>query len=319
MTTNSQSSSIPSVSKHPLPRILVTGGTGFIGRPLVHRLVRLGFPVSVFTRNCPRARQLLPKAVRCINHLRQIPDQEDIAVVINLAGEGIADKRWSVRRREQLFASRIGVTESLNRFFATRKPPELLLSGSAIGFYGAQSDELLDERARHHVGFAHHLCYEWESAAAEFESLGTRVCCLRLGVVLGQGGGMLQRMLLPFRFGLGGKIGDGQQWLSWIHRDDLIAALLFCMSHKTLSGPINFTAPEPVRNQELTRLLAAALQRPALLPIPAWLVQALFGEMGDELLLSGQRVIPAVLAASGFQFRYPSLAQALQACLSLEK
>ncbi|BFM16414.1 TIGR01777 family oxidoreductase [Maricurvus nonylphenolicus] len=318
MTINTQSPSITSASKHQLPRILVTGGTGFIGRPLVHRLTKLGFPVTVFTRNCPRARLLLPKAVRCINHLRQIPDQEDIAVVINLAGEGIADKRWSAKRREQLFASRIGVTESLAHFFSTRKPPELLLSGSAIGYYGAQNDELLDEKARHQVGFAHHLCYEWESAASEFESLGARVCCLRLGVVLGQGGGMLQRLLLPFRLGLGGRIGDGRQWLSWIHRDDLIAALLFCLSHKTLSGPINLTAPEPVTNQEFTRLLATALERPALLPMPAWLVQVLFGEMGDELLLSGQRVIPAVLEASGFKFKYPSMAQALDACLSLD-
>lgn len=300
------------------PKVLVTGGTGFIGCPLVHRLVHLGFHVTVFTRNCPNARLRLPKSVRCINHLRQIPEQDDIGVVINLAGEGIADKRWTARRREQLFASRIGVTEALARFFSTRAAPELLLSGSAIGFYGAQQDELLDERARHHVGFAHHLCYEWESAAQEFEALGTRVCCLRLGVVLGQGGGMLQRLLPPFRFGLGGRIGDGKQWLSWIHRDDLINALLFCLSHKTLSGPVNLTAPEPVRNAEFTRLLASALQRPALLPMPAWLVQLLFGDMGEELLLSGQRVVPGVLEASGFQFKYPGMQQALSACLSLE-
>ena len=296
--------------------VLVTGGTGFIGRPLVHLLVQQGFRVTVLSRQ-GHSKTLLPASVRCITSLCHLEGDAQIPIVINLAGEGIADRRWTARRRKQLFDSRIGLTESLFHSFESRPAPDILLSASAIGFYGSHQDEWLDEQGKIQHGFAHHLCYEWELAATAFEALGTRVCQLRFGVVLGPNGGMLKRLLTPFRLGLGGRLGHGRQWLSWVHREDVIAAIMFCLSHQTLSGPVNVTAPQPVRNRDFTRSLAKLLKRPALLPMPEPIVQLLFGEMGEELLLSGQRVVPGVLESSGFSFRYRELDQALKACLLL--
>ncbi len=316
MDTSQTSNSLHALANGNGQSVLITGGSGFIGRPLVHLLVQQGFRVTVLSRQT-HSTTLFPASVRCISHLRQLEDDAQFPIVINLAGEGIADRRWSAKRRKQLFDSRIGVTESLFRAFESRSAPGILLSASAVGFYGAHQDEWLDEQGKIKHGFAHHLCHEWELAAKTFEGLGTRVCQLRFGVVLGPHGGMLKRLLPTFTLGLGGQLGHGRQWLSWVHRDDVLAAILFCLSHQTLSGPVNVTAPQPVRNQDFTRSLAKVLKRPTLLPMPEPIVQLLFGEMGEELLLSGQRVVPGVLESCGFNFRYRELEQALKACLSL--
>ena len=192
--------------------------------------------------------------------------------------------------------------------------PKLLISGSAIGYYGDQGDTVLTEQSATREDFSHRLCADWENEAKKAEQFGVRVCLIRTGLVLGEGGGLLQRMLLPFRLGLGGRLGDGQQWMSWIHRQDWIAIAQMMITDASMQGAYNATAPNPVTNSEFTRTLAHCLKRPALLPVPAWLLKMLLGEM-SELVLGSQRVIPERLLAQGFGFQYGDLSSALNQVL----
>jgi hypothetical protein len=294
--------------------VLITGGTGFIGKALCTDLAMKNYTLWILTRNPDRARQLIPfKNIRYIQNFNEITNDIIFDSVINLSGEPIA-KRWTPEYKKILFESRIGVTQRLIECLSRlSQPPRVLISGSAIGFYGAQKDHELSETSAYHTGFTHDLCQAWENAALEATSLGTRVCCLRTGVVLGTRGGMLKQIRLPYLMGLGGPIGDGNQWMSWVHINDLIKIIVFCINNEQMQGPVNATAPNPVRNKMFAKLYGKVLYRPALVPMPALFLHLLFGEMADELLLRGQKVIPSKLRNAGFQFQYPELEMALMA------
>lgn len=291
--------------------VLITGGTGFVGIPLSQHLINQGWRVTVLVRDYARSRQLLGAAPTLIRSLDEIQSSDQIDVMINLAGAGIADQRWSHTRKQILLDSRVQSTRGLVAMAQRLEHrPEVLISASAIGFYGSSGDQPLDELAPGGVGFTHELCKRWEEEASKAEALGMRVCILRLGVVLGSGGGMLGRLLPIFKMGLGGKTGSGQQYLSWIHRDDVIEVMDWMMQ-TDVQGVFNVTAPEAVTNARFSKLLADSLKRPCVFHQPAAIVQLMFGEMGDQLLLNGQHVVPTRLLSEGYVFRYPALDHAL--------
>lgn len=292
-------------------RILLTGGTGFIGRALCRRLLADRHELLVFSRRPERVPQLCGADVFGFDDWSRL-DGVAIDAVINLAGEGIADRRWTQSRKRQLRASRIELTRALVDWMAaSSQPPQVLISASAIGWYGDQGARELDEQSPPVPDFAHELCRDWEREALRAQTCGVRVCILRSGVVLGREGGMLARVLPPFRIGLGGRLGDGRQWLSWISREDLIGIVLHVLQRPELAGIFNATAPTPVSNDDFTRTLARALHRPTLLPMPAGLLQGLFGEMA-QLLLGGQRVLPKRILGAGYQFSHSTLDAALR-------
>lgn len=295
--------------------ILLTGGTGFIGAALCRELSNDGHLLTVLSRNPAKVPHRCGENVNGIGRLDKLGAESHFDAIINLAGEGIADARWSDSRKKLLRDSRIGVTAQLIRYIerAERKPA-VLISGSAVGYYGDQGDKLLDENAPGHGGFGHRLCAEWEQMALQAESSGVRVCIIRTGLVIAAGGGFLQRLLPTFKLGLGGRLGSGLQWMSWIHRDDYIAMVKLLLASPELQGVFNGVAPHPVTNSEFTCCLAKALHRPALLPVPAAALKLLLGEMAG-ILLGGQRVLPARLQQAGFTFQYPRLEEALREAL----
>lgn len=294
-------------------KLLITGGTGFIGRSLCAHLLAGGHALTVLSRRPQRVAELCGAAVTAVASLRELPVDSGFDAIINLAGEGIADRPWTAARKRLLRDSRIGVTAALCDWVAAASPkPALLISGSAVGYYGNRGDLLVDEQTAAGADFAAHLCLDWEVEAARVEASGVRLCLLRTGLVLAGDGGMLGRLKLPFSLGLGGRLGDGRQWMPWIHRDDLIALIDYLLNHPTLQGPFNGCAPEPVTNAEFTAALARALHRPALLPAPAFALRLALGEMA-ELLLGGQRALPQRALEAGFLLRYPTLPQALAA------
>jgi uncharacterized protein (TIGR01777 family) len=233
--------------------------------------------------------------------------------VINLAGEPIANKRWSKSQRRKILESRINTTQEIIEFFRSSKnKPELFISSSAIGYYGAGSSNVgVDEGCSGDDSFSSKLCVRWEECAMQAELLGIRTCLLRTGVVLGKNGGALQKMLPPFKLGLGGKIGTGKQWMSWIHLDDLIGIIDYCIKHGNLNGPINSTAPNPITNSLFTEVLGKSLGRPTMFHIPSIVIKLLMGEMGKELLLAGNKVLPLKIENAGFQFKYEHIEKAL--------
>ncbi|PKM19720.1 MAG: TIGR01777 family protein [Gammaproteobacteria bacterium HGW-Gammaproteobacteria-15] len=292
--------------------ILLTGGTGLIGSALVkhwlnqHKLI-------VLTRNPAQAQQQLGPEVRTVQSLQQV-DFNQIDAVINLAGEPIVGKRWSDAQKQLLCDSRWAITEQVvGAINAASTPPSVLISGSAIGIYGRQQQQFIDEDYQpFHAEFSSELCQRWEQLALAAQSANTRVCLLRTGIVLANEGGALKKMLLPFKLGLGGRIGNGEQYMSWVHLQDMLRLTDFLLQHPTLTGPFNATAPNPVTNAEFSQQLAKVLHRPAILPMPAFVLKLMLGEMAD-LLLTGQRVIPAKLQHAGFAFKYSQLSDALKA------
>lgn len=293
-----------------MKKILITGGSGFIGSQLVQRWIGDGHELWVLTRHPKKLTKRFP-AVKAISSFSQCDEQFDW--LINLAGEGIASNRWTDSRKAVLRASRIQTTVELARWAKrTEQKFEVVLSGSAIGYYGSYSGaEVLHHSEDSPAGndFAARLCSDWELAAAELESVSDRLVYLRTGVVLGSQGGMLAQVSTPFKLGLGGRLGHGQQVLSWIHQHDYINAIDFLL-HQPISGAVNMTAPKPVTNAEFTRALAKQLHRPAIFPMPSPIARILFGEMSD-LILKGQSVLPSVLQQYEFEFQYPSLESAL--------
>lgn len=296
-------------------RILLTGGTGFVGAALCERLAIDGAQLVVLSRNAARARSRLPHGTRVVTTLGELDAQEHFDAVINLAGEPIAAGRWSAARKALLESSRIGLTRELVAWIArAAQPPRVLLSASAIGYYGDQGDAEVTEQTAPHDEYQHRLCRDWEAAALEAAALGVRTACLRIGLVIGPDGGFLARLLPPARFGLGGHIGSGLQWMSWIHRDDLVEMCLFLLAREDLQGVFNATAPNPVRSREFAQALGRTLRRPLQMPAPGIVFRLVFGEM-SRLLLTGQRVLPARLQAAGFRFRWPELDGALRDAL----
>jgi uncharacterized protein (TIGR01777 family) len=305
---------LPEVSFGAPPRsFLVTGATGFIGQRLVRALLRDGHSVTVLSRQARHAAALFAGRVDCIDGMAQLPPTRRIDVVINLAGARILGWRWTAARRTALRASRVALTNKLVAWIsAAEHKPELMVSASAIGYYGIQrrgDDTVLNEDAGPQPMFMSDLCREWEQAAQGAAAYGVRVACTRFGLVLGTQGA-LPMMLLPIKLGLGGPLGGGAQWLSWIHVDDVIGGIAhLCRSGG--EGAYNFTAPESVTQAQFSQVAAKVLRRPYGFPTPGWPMRLLLGKQSD-LLLEGQRVTPARLTSEGYTFRYPHLEGALR-------
>jgi uncharacterized protein (TIGR01777 family) len=290
--------------------ILVTGGSGFIGRNLCKRLVDKLEQLIVLSRNPVEAAKVLPNSVKIISDLTQINQPVDI--LVNLAGEPIADKRWSEKRKAAIRQSRIYNTQLLfEHFKASDTSPSVVISGSAVGYYGGglANNQSVTENGAVEPNFSSKLCADWENAAQLFDQLGSRVCLLRTGIVLGEQGAF-SKLLPAFRLGLGGPIATGKQWMPWIHIEDMVEIIIYAIQND-IDGPINCTAPQPVTNREFAKTLGKVLKRPAVAPMPAPMVKLLFGQMGDELMVQGQSVIPQKLQQKGFQFKYSQLESAL--------
>lgn len=291
--------------------ILLTGGTGLIGRRLCRQWSAEGHQLTVLSRQPQRVASLCGESVRGIADFEAYGDGP-LDAVVNLAGEPIADKPWSARRKALLWDSRVRLTERLVGWLQSRSQrPAVLINGSAVGWYGDAGERPLEENsAAAGEDFASELCLAWEQIAREAEALGIRVVLVRTGLVLAPEGGFLKRLLPPFRLGAGGRLGDGRQWMSWIHIDDQIALIDFLLRKADASGPYNACAPQPVRNRDFTQELGQALHRPTLMHVPGFALRLLLGEM-STLLLGGQRIVPRRLLDAGFAFRFPELKEAL--------
>jgi uncharacterized protein (TIGR01777 family) len=289
-------------------KILVTGGTGFVGQSLCPALAADGHEVVILTRQpAPR----LPKGgVSAVTRLDGL-DASEFGGVVNLAGAPIGDARWTVERKRLLLDSRVNTTARIVEWMArSKRRPPVLVSASAVGYYGEQGDRPITEDTPPTPGFTHDLCAAWEREAAKAGELGVRVCLMRIGVVLDQGGGALAKMLPAFRMGAGGRLGAGKHWFPWIHRADVTAICQWLLTNEAARGAYNVGAPNPVTNAEFTRALGRALGRPTVLPMPEAALKLLFGEM-SELLLVSDRMLPKRLLDEGFKFRYPDLDRAL--------
>jgi uncharacterized protein (TIGR01777 family) len=288
--------------------ILITGGTGFIGLELVPRLLLQGHSITVLSRQNHQDKD----NCQYITNLDAIPNSATIDAVINLAGASLAGSRWSPVYKAEIVSSRIDTTRDIIKLCARlHRPPKTLLNASAIGYYGPRDDTRLDETEPAGTTFSAQLCEQWEHESAAAEALGVRVCCLRLGVVLDRDGGAMIRMSQPFRFGLANWIGSGEQWLSWVHREDVLRAIEWLLTTETASGAYNVTAPEPVTSKGFCKAMQAHTRTLLTLPMPAAVMRLLLGEMAEELLISGQRVVPNRLLAAGFSFQFPGIDEAL--------
>ncbi|WP_299072017.1 TIGR01777 family oxidoreductase [uncultured Paraglaciecola sp.] len=291
-------------------KILITGGSGLIGSSLIP--VLRPCDVAVYTRNVAMAEQILGHKIHYLSTLSHLTNLDDYDVVINLAGEPIANQKWTDEQKHKIEQSRWSITEQIVALINEgTNPPGLLISGSAIGYYGRQQAQIIDEDfSTPHQEFSHLLCKRWESLASQAQSDKTRVCIIRTGIVITKRGGALHKMLLPFKLGLGGPIGDGSQYMSWIHLEDVLRGIAHLVAHDSCEGIYNFTAPNPVTNAEFSRELASALSRPCFFRMPKSVLRMVIGEMAD-LLLYGQRVVPTRLQQSGYEFIYPQITQAL--------
>ncbi len=291
--------------------ILVTGGTGLVGTRLVEALAGAGHDVTVLTRDPAHARHL-PAPLRIVTSLDQVGDADRIDAIVNLAGESIAGGLWTRRRRAAIRSSRIGTTRALHALCARLdRAPAVLVNASAIGFYGDAGEEMLDEGGARGRGFCADLCADWEKEADAIATLGLRVVRLRIGLVLASAGGFLGNLLFPFEAGLGGRIGDGRQWLSWIHRDDLVRLIVFAIATPDLHGAVNAVAPNPVRNADFVKALGRTLHRPAMIPLPAAPLRLVLRDFADELFLASQRVLPVKAVFHGFGFHHARIETAL--------
>ena len=300
--------------------VVVTGGTGFIGRALCTSLFQDGHEVTVLTRNARETSQLLGAIMTAVEwNGRGAGPWEDCLegadAVVNLAGAPIADARWTDTRKRLLIDSRVLTTRLLVEALSRRSSkPRTLISASGIGYYGASDARVLDEGGTRGQGFLADLCLTWEAEARRATQFGTRVVLLRTGMVLEQDGGALPKMLLPFRFFAGGPVMPGTQWVSWIHRQDLVGLIRWALANETVSGPINAVAPSPVTMTEFCKTAGQVLGRPSWFPVPEFVLKLALGELGS-LLTTGQRVSPAKALSGGYAFHYPMVEPALRAIL----
>jgi uncharacterized protein len=301
-------------------KILVTGATGLVGTALVSALARGGHTVCRLVR----PQSVVGSGTKEGFDVAWNPETGELGgagvgpdAVVNLAGASIADGRWTADRKKLLRTSRIDTTQALVQALAKMNArPSVLVSASAIGFYGDRGDETLTEESKPGTDFLASLTQEWEAESLKAEALGIRVVLARFGIVLARAGGALPKMMLPFKFGAGGRIGNGQQWMSWIALEDVVGILRYALENRVIRGALNVTAPKPVQNSEFTKVLALAVRRPALFPAPAFALRLALGEMADALLLSSQRVVPQRLQQLGFRFQHADLASALAAVLA---
>ncbi len=296
-------------------KVAVTGATGLIGKALCEELLQDGHAVVALGRSPERVKALFPTAEAVAWEAASGPpsaeSMADVDAVVNLAGESIAAGRWTEARKQAIRESRVlGTRHLVNAIVGGEKKPGVLVNGSAVGFYGNRGDERLDEQSRPGNGFLTEVCLQWEAEAAKAEAAGIRVVLLRTGIVLAREGGALSKMMLPFKMFVGGPLGDGKQWMSWIHLTDEVRLIREALSNPKLSGPLNATAPDPRTNAEFSKALGKALGRPAFLPTPGFAMKLLLGEMAQSLLLDGQRVYPQKALDSGFQFEFEKLEKA---------
>lgn len=297
-------------------KILITGGTGFIGRALSHDLQEAGHEVLILTR---RKEYSAPPTIKVVTwsppKLILTDIMSGIDAIVNLAGESIFGRRWTKRQKDLIRSSRIDTTRAIVESIKNvDQRPRLLISASAVGYYGPHGDEYVTEETPLGDDFLAKLAKDWEAEALKAQELAVRVVLMRLGIVLEIDGGALPKMALPFKFFSGGPIGSGRQWFSWIHRDDVLGIIKFLLEDETISGAVNATAPNPVRNREFSSALGMALRRPSSFSVPGFLVRVALGEFGD-VILQGQRVIPERLLNAGYQFKYPEINEALKAIL----
>ena len=304
-------------------KIVIAGGTGFLGSPLAEAYAEESHDVRVLTRGLPagESRHDPGTGVPGIKRVGWRADGEsgpwagaihDADAVINLAGESIADGRWTPQRKALLRDSRILATKSLSAAInAAQVPPRVFVSGSAVGYYGPSGDEPKNEESRPGDDFLAHLCVDWEQEARRAERAGTRLVLLRTGIVIERSGGALAKMIMPFRLFVGGRMGSGRQYMSWIHRLDWLEMVRWIVETPQVSGPVNATAPHPVTNRHFARALGRALRRPSLVPAPGFALKAALGEVANSLV-TGQRVLPARAQALAFHFRYPEIEQAFR-------
>ncbi|MFP4619731.1 MAG: TIGR01777 family oxidoreductase [Bacteroidales bacterium] len=298
-------------------KILVIGATGFIGKPLVEKLLKRNHEVYVFTRNDEKARRLFSDRV----FIQQWKTDEYIVlqeyahkvdVVINLAGENLGEKRWTGDQKRKILSSRVNIGKALSFALKQSKDkPYLLIQGSGVDYYGFSEHQTFPEKSPAGEGFLPMLAQQWEDSVRNIEEDNTRKIFIRTGVVLGREGGILPRMMRPFRFFLGGPLGTGRQWISWIHIDDETEAIVRLAETNGLEGPYNLAAPTPVTMKEFAATLGKVMQKPSWLPVPPFLLKMVFGDMAKEMILQGQRVIPEKIREIGFEFRYPDLESAL--------
>jgi uncharacterized protein (TIGR01777 family) len=299
-------------------RIVIAGGTGFLGQPLATQLRADGHDVVVLTRRGDTA-----PAGRSARVVAWTPNGEAGAwaseidgagAVVNLAGEPIAGRRWTAAHKAGILESRVLATRSVVAAIGrAASPPAVLVNGSAVGYYGPHGDEIVTEHTGQGSDFLGQVCGKWEAEAQRASSDRTRVVCVRTGIVLEKAGGALPQMLPPFKLGVGGPVGSGRQYWPWIHREDWVALVSWAIREPAAAGPVNATAPQPVTSAEFARALGRALHRPAFMPAPGFALRLLLGEMADSLLLSGQRAIPQRVEGAGFGFRHPRLDAALAA------
>ena len=292
-------------------KILVSGASGMVGRALVPRLLSHGHEVLKMERRRGSSETISWNVETGELSGRALDEWDSLDAVIHLAGENIGARRWSPEQKERIHVSRVEATERLASQLLDRKP-SVFLGASAIGFYGDRGNELLKENSPRGRGFLPDVVEAWENAPRRLTTVGTRVVHLRFGMILNREGGALAKMLPLFSKGVGGKLGSGQQWVSWVSLEDVLRGIEFCLGNVNAAGAYNMVAPNPVRNLEFTRLLARALKRPALVTAPAFGLRLLYGEMADALLLSSQRVIPMRLLEAGFSFKHADLPTAFR-------
>lgn len=297
-------------------RVIITGGSGLIGRPLCAALLKEGHDVVVLSRNPSRVKAM-PAGVQLLAWNGKTANGwgdtvNGAGAVINLAGEGLADGRWTDERKARILNSRINAGKAvLQAIEQAPNKPAVLIQSSAVGYYGPRQDEIITEASGPGSDFLARLCFDWEASTAPAEKLGLRRPVIRTGIVLSKEGGAFPKLVLPFRLFAGGPIGSGKQWYPWIHIEDEVRAILFLLSHESATGPFNLTAPNPLTNRALAKTIGKVMGRPALLPAPGFAMKALFGEM-STVLLDGQRAIPQRLLEFGFTFNYPTAEEALR-------
>ncbi len=300
--------------------LFITGGTGLIGSALINMLLKQGHhQITILTRNKAKAEKNWGNRISYCTSLGLIDTLSGYDGVINLAGEPIIGKPWSLDQKERLCNSRWNITKRLTELIKiSETPPQVFISGSAVGYYGKQKDNIVDEKSTPHNEFTHQLCKTWEELALEAQSEKTRVCISRTGIVLAKEGGMLSMLTLPFRLGLGCSLSNGSQYISWIHIQDMLNAIMFLLNTPEAQGCFNLTAPNPVTNKRFSKILSATLYRPCLFRMPAFAIKLLLGE-SSTMVLDGQRVIPKRLLDLHFRFMYEHLDDALNSLLKGKK
>jgi len=297
-------------------KVLIFGGTGFIGKRLIEELLQAGYDVVLMTRDREKAKNIFDDRVAISEWDKSLlivpsPELENIDYIINLAGEMIGSYRWTESRKERILKSRVETTKAIVDAITYQVfSPQLLINASAIGFYGAQNDEELTENCPSGNDFLATVCQEWENEVFKAEELAMRTVTMRIGLVLGNGG-VLKQIVLPYRFFLGGPLGSGKQWLSWIHIDDLIGIIKYTLENDQISGPVNATAPNPVTMNKFSNTLGNVLNKPSKFRVPSGTLRLLLGEMAD-LLVNGQKVIPEKITEAGYKYKYPLLEKALK-------